>query len=70
MRPPRVRTTTFDSCHCFIYHNKTRAVLDFTLLSKLVYFMRPFYEVSVRQCESLRPTSFRFHLAMDTLVIH
>ncbi len=45
-----------------------RAVLDFVLFGKLVRSEYALYAVSVRQTEVLPPTSFRFHLTMDTLV--
>ena len=45
-----------------------RAVLDFVLCRKLVRSEYAFYAVSVRQTEVLPPTSFRFHLTVDTLV--
>ncbi|WP_232617481.1 hypothetical protein, partial [Aerococcus urinae] len=49
--------------------SQIRAVLDFTLLGKLIHLLTAFlYEVSVRQCKYLPPTSFRFHLTVDTLV--
>lgn len=67
-RPPRVRTTTFRSCHCFIY---CTGFGQYWILSCSVdssVLIQPLYEVSVRQCEHLRPTSFRFHLTMDILV--
>ena len=38
------------------------------MLSKLVRLQPALYEISVRQCEYLRATSFRFHLTVDTLV--
>ena len=49
-------------------HHEVRAVLDFALLGKLVRLANALYVLSVRQAGNLPPTSFRFHLAMDTLV--
>ncbi len=49
-------------------HLKVRAVLDFALFDKLVRLEYALYALSVRRAGNLRPTSFRFHLAMDTLV--
>jgi len=49
-------------------HLRVRSVLDFALLGKLVRPEYALYAVSVRRAGSLLRTSFRFHLAMDTLV--
>ena len=49
-------------------HRKPRIALDFVLFRKLVRFTYASYAVPVRQAGTLPPTSFRFHLAMDTLV--
>ena len=46
-----------------------RAVLDFVLCGKLVRFKYALYTVSVRQTEALPPTSFGFHLTVDTLAL-
>jgi hypothetical protein len=51
---------------CLVHlHRKVRAVLDFALFSKLVRLAI----LSVRQAGNLPPTSFRFHLAVDTLAL-
>jgi len=42
---------------------------DFTLLSRLIQQMLASYEVRVPQTGGLPPTSFRFPLAVDTLVL-
>ena len=49
-------------------HLRTRSVSDFVLVSKLVHPEIALYAVSVRQTGISLRTSFRFHLAMDTLV--
>ena len=49
-------------------HFRVRSVLDFALICKLVRPEYALYAVSVRRAGSLLRTSFRFHLAMDTLV--
>ncbi|WP_446785384.1 hypothetical protein [Macellibacteroides fermentans] len=36
---------------------------------KLIHTREPWYQVSVRQARSLPKTSFRLHLAMNTLVV-
>jgi hypothetical protein len=43
--------------------------MDFALLSKLIQRMLSLYEIRIPQTRDLPPTSFRFHLAMDTLVL-
>lgn len=50
-------------------HRELRTVLDFALLCKLVRIANALYVLSVRQAGNLPPTSFRFHLAVDTLVL-
>jgi hypothetical protein len=67
MRPPRVRVITFASCTCHIY------IMGFGQYWTSFYRANSStpimpYVISVRQVEVLPPTSFRFHLAMDTLV--
>ena len=42
---------------------------DFVLLCRLIQRVLASYEVRVPQTGDLPPTSFRFHLAVDTLVI-
>jgi hypothetical protein len=42
---------------------------DFVLNSRLIQRMLASYEVRVPQTGGLPPTSFRFHLAVDTLVL-
>lgn len=42
---------------------------DFDLISNLVQRTLALYEVRVPQTGDLPPTSFRFHLAVDTLVL-
>jgi hypothetical protein len=42
---------------------------DFALFSKLIQQTLALYEVRVPQTRDLPPISFRFHLAMDTLVL-
>lgn len=42
---------------------------DFVLLRRLIQRMLASYEVRVPQTGDLPPTSFRFHLTMDTLVL-
>ena len=49
-------------------HLRTRSVSDFVLVSKLVHPEIALYAVSVRQTGISLRTSFRFHLAVDTLV--
>ena len=66
--------TSADKCVDFppIYpphlHLRVRPALDFALFCKLVRPEYALYAVSVRRAGSLLRTSFRFHLAMDTLV--
>ena len=55
---------------CLVHlHRKVRAVLDFALFSKLVRLANALYVLSVRQAGNLPPTSFRFHLAVDTIAL-
>ena len=55
---------------CLVHlHRKVRAVLDFALFGKLVRLANALYVLSVRQAGNLPPTSFRFHLAVDTLAL-
>lgn len=55
---------------CLVHlHRKVRAVLDFALFGKFVRLANALYVLSVRQAGNLPPTSFRFHLAVDTLAL-
>ena len=59
----------FQSYTCLIYSKCSEQLSDFVLYGKLIHTREPWYQVSVRQARSLPKTSFRLHLAMNTLVV-
>ncbi|WP_446785538.1 hypothetical protein [Macellibacteroides fermentans] len=59
----------FQSYTCLIYSKCSEQLSDFVLYCKLIHTREPWYQVSVRQARSLPKTSFRLHLAMNTLVV-
>ena len=59
----------FQSYTCLIYSKCSEQLSDFVLYCKLLHTREPWYQVSVRQARSLPKTSFRLHLAMNTLVV-
>jgi len=50
-------------------HRLFRIVLGFVLLCKLTQQAYALYAVRIPQTRALPPTSFRFHLTVDTLVL-
>ena len=65
-RSPRVRTLSFSPCVCHIYCKQFRVVFGLQLVRQPYPCFQP-YVISVRQTRDLPPSSFRFHLTMDTL---
>ena len=59
----------FHSIYLPHLHRLIRIVLGFVLIGKLTHQTHALYAVRIPQTGALPPTSFRFHLAMDTLVL-
>ena len=68
IRPPQVRTYTFTSSICHIYLICFRIVIGLCFIIQAYPQIKP-NVIRVPQTKGLPPTSFRFHLAMDTLVL-
>ena len=68
IRPPQVRTYTFPSSICHIYLICFRIVIGLCFVMQAYPQIKP-NVIRVPQTKGLPPTSFRFHLAMDTLVL-
>ena len=68
IRPPQVRTYTFTSSICHIYLICFRIVIGLCFVMQAYPQIKP-NVIRVPQTKGLPPTSFRFHLAMDTLVL-
>ena len=59
----------FHSIYLLHLHRLFRIVLGFVLSCKLTQQTYALYAICVPQTRALPPTSFRFHLMMDTLVL-